>query len=1044
MKTITIKKSSLFILCFSIWFASLGLTSGVASGNGDTQVPTVPTSLQATEITRTSFKLHWTASSDNVGVKEYRVFRNEKLISTSATNSFIVSLLTLNTTYKMRVVAVDLTGNVSKSSATISVKTLADTVPPQPPTGLQASNVGLSSLQLNWQAASDDVGVTRYEIYLDGILKVANRISKSTISTSATLGGLSADSKYTVTVKAFDAMNNGSEHSQPLEVEMLADTVAPLRVSGLAADSVTSTSFRLLWDRSTDNLRISEYEVFRNGVSLGKTNSNSWSISNLQSSTAHSMTVVAYDESGNKSIVSPSLSVTTNASNVNPSHKLTLVSVSKPVSKGATSITYQLAEASNITVSVHNTSSHLLLTPLSNVAAKAGTNRVNLSLAALGSGDFVVRISAKKADNTETQLLKMVTVDLTAPVIQISDANVESFATPAPIDTSVFYTLSEPANVSFRILNSANKLVHSLSLKPTSFPGDHAFTWDGKNAKGVAQASGHYTVQIDAKDLLGTSAVRKMASIVLRPKGVSLFNVFAGKNGVDAAATGSFSKQNQVAYNPARWAFTSGQINWANYPTVTPFTESSVFGTELTHRANSSQADRSWSIRIGKGGNIYSIKLPVVGEISPPSFRQPGWNQLSPWNDDGMTTTLNSSFISNNDTVMGVFGNGYIHGSGMYISPSADAQNNKPFHSPQLAGFYDAEERSYATINWGVVPKPSVNRGDIMIYSKYRDAGNGIIELNYYYYNFGAISYDFAEAPWWMVRRSLFPHQIRGTTGANFEIFDRTYGTNHTFNVNSFAGWGASTQDAGNPNAMTAAMVWGKDKDWSAQSALKNSGGDYWQTRTSAAAYGKVNDLARDGQLLTSVIFPLIKPGEGFHFRRYLVFGKLSEVAQTAATLVDQVDYKRIEFDAATSGKMALYETTRSGQKVLTATPPSYSAIPIGYSSPVPLKGSQPLMLMKNVESGQYFLSTDPYAASGKKPFVNPYATGDAKYDTYQNRVIYQPYDGKTEWISLLGYVLPKPDSGLPANHTTLSEATDVIFLKGEKRDANELMLFEM
>jgi hypothetical protein len=667
---------------------------------------------------------------------------------------------------------------------------------------------------------------------------------------------------------------------------------------------------------------------------------------------------------------------------------------------------------------------------------------VNLSLAALGSGDFVVKISAKKADTTETELLKMVTVDLTAPVISINDATVESFATPAPIDTSVFYSLSEQANVSIRIVNSENKVVYSLSVKPTSFPGNHTFTWDGKNAKGVVQAPGDYTIQIDAKDLLRTSAVRKTASIVLRPKGVSLFDVFTGKNGIDDATTGSFSKQNYAAYNPARWAFTSGQINWANYPTVTPFGESSVFGTELTHRANSSQTDRSWSIRIGKGGNIYSIKLPVVGEISPPSFRQPGWNMLSPWNDDGMTTTLNSSFISNNDTVMGVFGNGYIHGSGMYISPLADALNNKPFHSPQLAGFYDAEERSYATINWGVVPKPSVNRGDIMIYSKYRDAGNGVIELNYYYYNFGSISYDFAEAPWWMVRRSLFPHQIRGTTGANFEIFDRTYGTNHTFNVNSFAGWGASTQDAANPNSMTAAMVWGKDKDWSTQSALKNSGGDYWQIRTSAAAYGKVNDLARDGQLLTSVIFPLIKPGEGFHFRRYLVFGKLSQVAQTAASLVDKVDYKRVEFESASSGRLALYETTRDGQTVLTATPPTYSEVPVGYSSPVPLKGSQPLMLMRNVESGQYFLSTDPYAVAGKKAFINPYSQGDAKYETYQNRVIYQPYDGKTEWVSLLGYVLPVPDTGVPSGYKQLSDATGASFIKGEKLEANQLMLF--
>jgi hypothetical protein len=99
-------------------------------------------------------------------------------------------------------------------------------------------------------------------------------------------------------------------------------------------------------------------------------------------------------------------------------------------------------------------------------------------------------------------------------------------------------------------------------------------------------------------------------------------------------------------------------------------------------------------------------------------------------------------------------------------------------------------------------------------------------------------------------------------------------------------------------------------------------------------------------------------------------------------------------------------------------------------------------MLMKNVNSGQYFLSTDPYAVAGKKSFVNPYSPGDAKYQTYLDRVIYQPFDGKTEWVSLLGYVLPLAESGVPTGYTKLSDATAVSFVKGEKLNADQLMLF--
>jgi len=56
---------------------------------------------------------------------------------------------------------------------------------------------------------------------------------------------------------------------------------------------------------------------------------------------------------------------------------------------------------------------------------------------------------------------------------------------------------------------------------------------------------------------------------------------------------------------------------------------------------------------------------------------------------------------------------------------------------------------------------------------------------------------------------------------------------------------------------------------------------------------------------------------------------------------------------------------------------------------------------------------------------------------------VYQSYDGKTEWISLLGFVLP-----LDGSRTDMQVLSDVCqnaniqFYAGEKLDANQLMLF--
>ncbi len=97
----------------------------IVSG-GDTQAPTVPTGLSASSVTTTSFTLNWTASTDNVGVTGYDVYRNGTLYgSTTTATSLAITGLTCNTAYAMTVKAKDAAGNVSASSSTLNVTTSA-------------------------------------------------------------------------------------------------------------------------------------------------------------------------------------------------------------------------------------------------------------------------------------------------------------------------------------------------------------------------------------------------------------------------------------------------------------------------------------------------------------------------------------------------------------------------------------------------------------------------------------------------------------------------------------------------------------------------------------------------------------------------------------------------------------------------------------------------------------------------------------------------------------------------------------------------------
>ena len=97
-----------------------------AAGGGvatDTSAPTVPVSLAATAISGSQIHLTWAASTDNVGVAGYQVFRDGLPLGTAAQTSYSDAGLTASTTYTYAVAALDAAGNASARSATATATT---------------------------------------------------------------------------------------------------------------------------------------------------------------------------------------------------------------------------------------------------------------------------------------------------------------------------------------------------------------------------------------------------------------------------------------------------------------------------------------------------------------------------------------------------------------------------------------------------------------------------------------------------------------------------------------------------------------------------------------------------------------------------------------------------------------------------------------------------------------------------------------------------------------------------------------------------------
>ncbi|MCS7048243.1 MAG: HYR domain-containing protein [Verrucomicrobiae bacterium] len=89
----------------------------------DTTPPTAPTNLRSTGQTTSSISLAWNASTDNVGVVRYRIYRNGNQVGTSTTTTYTDSGLARNTQYSYTVRAEDAAANLSATSNSINVRT---------------------------------------------------------------------------------------------------------------------------------------------------------------------------------------------------------------------------------------------------------------------------------------------------------------------------------------------------------------------------------------------------------------------------------------------------------------------------------------------------------------------------------------------------------------------------------------------------------------------------------------------------------------------------------------------------------------------------------------------------------------------------------------------------------------------------------------------------------------------------------------------------------------------------------------------------------
>jgi chitodextrinase len=293
-------------------FVAVLVAASAAGAASDTQPPTAPGSLTAIKITQTRVKIGWTASTDNVRVTGYTLYRNGTQVVTrgASATSYAYTGLACGTTYTLAVDAYDAAGNHSpKTSSTFTTSSCSggDTQAPTTPGAFAQTSATQTSVSVSWTASTDDVGVTGYTLYRNGA-QVATQTG-----TTYTFTGLTCGTSYALAVDAYDAAGNHSAQASITKTtNACSDSQAPSTPTGLATSGVSQTGVTLSWSASSDNVGVAGYTLYRNGTQVAAQTGTSYAFTGLTCGTSYTLAVDAYDAAGNHS-VKASTTATTSA-----------------------------------------------------------------------------------------------------------------------------------------------------------------------------------------------------------------------------------------------------------------------------------------------------------------------------------------------------------------------------------------------------------------------------------------------------------------------------------------------------------------------------------------------------------------------------------------------------------------------------------------------------------------------------------------------------------------------------------------------------------
>lgn len=274
----------------------------------DSTIPTVAISSPSASASVSGNVTVSATAGDNVGVARVEFFANGSLKATdaSAPYSFIWNTALLsNGSYIITAKAYDAAGNVGQSSAvTVTVNNpVADITAPTVAIISPLNNAIFSgSVAAVQVSATDSVGVSKVEFYVNSILKATDTASPYTFTwNTATL----TNGSYTLTAQAYDAAGNVGQSSSTVTVNNpVADITAPTVSISSPVNNASVSGTAVISAAASDNAAVTKVEFYINGVLNSSDTASpynfSWNTANVVNG-VYSLTAKAYDAAGNTS-----------------------------------------------------------------------------------------------------------------------------------------------------------------------------------------------------------------------------------------------------------------------------------------------------------------------------------------------------------------------------------------------------------------------------------------------------------------------------------------------------------------------------------------------------------------------------------------------------------------------------------------------------------------------------------------------------------------------------------------------------------------------